>query len=113
MLSQLLEDHLKQLREEDGVLSDGGDDGDEESAWNGWDVESDTSSESSDGWIDVESEGEEDLDISDSEDEYEKSKVEQVKADEPGASDNVDGDRPSRISSLATTKVRFQRVIVF
>lgn len=99
---QLLEDHLKQLREEDGVGS-GDDDDDDESAWNGWDVESDSSSESSDGWIDVQSEGDDDLEVSDSEDEREKPTAD--KADAALADDNVNGDGSSRISSLATTKV--------
>ncbi|KAI0085392.1 actin cytoskeleton organization and cell cycle progression protein [Irpex rosettiformis] len=101
----LLEDHLKQLREEDGVLS--GDDVDDEAAWEGWDVESDSSSESSEGWIEVESDDDDDLQISDSEDEHEKPRGDKSKIATAEAVNNqaVEGNEPSRVSSLATAKI--------
>ncbi|KAL1947505.1 hypothetical protein VTO73DRAFT_13229 [Trametes versicolor] len=114
----MLEDHLKKLREEDGIVS-GDEDEDETAAWEGWDVESD-SDESSDGWISVESDGDDDLDISDSEDEGDnkrkKKKKGKGKAEDEMEEDDGDGEEASkdeapeedavqRISSLATTKI--------
>ena len=58
---------MKKLREDNGHQSDI-DERDDDGAWRDWDIESDSSVESSDGWVDVESD-EGDLDISDSEDE--------------------------------------------
>jgi protein SDA1 len=80
--TQLLEDHLHKLGTE-------GTTGDDESAWHGWEVESDSSDGSeNETWIDVDDDAE-CLDISDVE-------------DEPG---HVE-DTLIRISTLATTKVR-------
>ncbi|KAG6910891.1 hypothetical protein DXG01_006574 [Tephrocybe rancida] len=85
----LLEDHLQSLRDEEGVVLD--DEEDQEAAWDGWDVESDKSdSDSEDEWHNV-SEDDNDLVISDSEDEAER---EQPKS-----------EAPPRISTLATTKI--------
>ncbi|KZT20254.1 actin cytoskeleton organization and cell cycle progression protein [Neolentinus lepideus HHB14362 ss-1] len=104
----LLEDHLRALRREEGVVS--GDEGeDDEEDWKDWDVGSDSSDSSSDseGWIDVESDGEEGFDVSDSEDEREKAK----KLEKGGeGQEKMDVDEkeetgPSRVSSLATTKI--------
>ncbi|KAI0688738.1 actin cytoskeleton organization and cell cycle progression protein [Cytidiella melzeri] len=100
----LLEDHIKKLREEDGVPS--GDEEDEQAAWDGWDVESDSSEESSNGWLDVESDGGDGLEISDSEDEHET--VERGHKDDVEVvmeCTEVGQDGPSRVSSLATTKI--------
>ncbi|BGP15092.1 hypothetical protein JCM10213_002762 [Rhodosporidiobolus nylandii] len=44
---------------------------DDEAGWDGWDVESGSESDSSGGWINVDSEGESDLEISDSDDDDE------------------------------------------
>ncbi|KAF9475067.1 SDA1-domain-containing protein [Pholiota conissans] len=90
----LLEDHLQQLREEDGV--DLGDDNDE-TMWQGWDVESDDSDSESEfeDWISVNDSDSRDLIISDSEDEGEKTKLHQEDAE----------TNLSRISTLATTKI--------
>lgn len=73
-------------------------DGEDESAWQGWDVDSDSSDESeSEGWIDVDDNNDA-LNISDSEDEGDKLPSAAPKNDEaPTAS--------TRISTLATTKV--------
>ena len=89
---------MKKLREEEGVEL--ADEDNDEAGWEGWDVESDSSEESSDGWIDVESDGDEDLEISDSEDEGpSKEKI----AEQSNAEDDVPDI--TRVSTLATTKV--------
>ncbi|TBU28964.1 SDA1-domain-containing protein [Dichomitus squalens] len=117
----LLEDHLKKLREEDGAASGDEDEGDE-AAWEGWDVESDSSEESSDGWLDVDSDSDEDIEVSDSEDEDgNKSKKSREKGkgkakagddDEDAEMDDEDEGKEDaaegavkRISTLATTKI--------
>ncbi|ESK96514.1 sda1 family protein [Moniliophthora roreri MCA 2997] len=88
----LLEDHLQKLREEDGEMNEE----DDEAAWNGWDVESDSSEDSdeSEGWINVESSDEEFFDVSDSEDEAEKGKEQPEESAKEAA-----------VSALATTKI--------
>ncbi|KAI0050999.1 SDA1-domain-containing protein [Auriscalpium vulgare] len=99
----LLEDHLKAMREEAGVAS-GEEDADEDDAeaWNGWDVEEDSSDDSeSEGWIDVSSDGEDNIDISDSEDEGGKSKKKDMDVDQSEAK----AADPNRLSTLATTKI--------
>ncbi|KAJ7074422.1 SDA1-domain-containing protein [Mycena amicta] len=80
----LLEDHLQQLRNENGEV----DEEDEEAAWNGWDVDSDSSESESEGWMDVE-DNDDDLHISDSEDD-----------DKP-----IEPPAAARVSTLATTKI--------
>ncbi|KAI0332066.1 actin cytoskeleton organization and cell cycle progression protein [Cubamyces sp. BRFM 1775] len=114
----LLEDHLKKLREEEGVAS-GDEEEDDEAAWEGWEVESE-SEESSDGWISVDSDTESDLEISDSEDEDDKRKKKgkgKAKAgqeddggkdegdEKEGAAQETAEEAAKRISSLATTKI--------
>ena len=109
---KLLEDHLKRLREEEGAPNADMEE-DDEAAWEGWDVESDSSdNESSDGWIDVESDGEDNLEVSDSEDEGDlkkdkgKGKEKAMDVDKEDDGDEVPALLdPSRISTLATTKV--------
>ncbi|KAJ2916019.1 hypothetical protein MD484_g4411, partial [Candolleomyces efflorescens] len=84
----LLEDHFKVL--ENGKEED---DSDNEDDWKGWEVESDSSSDSeSEGWIEVSDDENENLVISDSEDEGE---------DKPMAEAQVE----KKISTLATTKI--------
>ena len=94
---------------------------DDEAAWEGWDVESD-SEESSDGWISVDSDSDEDLEISDSEDEDGKTskkskgkgKAKAKDADDMEAEDDnkeeTAEEAAKRISTLATTKVCLLRV---
>lgn len=79
---------MQKLRNDDGViLGDGADDDDK--AWDGWDVESDSSDDESDEeWHDV-SDNDKNLVFSDSEDEADCRKPE----------------APPRISTLATTRV--------
>ncbi|KAK0502957.1 SDA1-domain-containing protein [Armillaria luteobubalina] len=93
----LLEDHFNKLREEEDVdVDETGDAG-----WEKWDVESDSSdSESeSEGWIDVD-DADDQLVISDSEDEGEKKDGENAKVDEKNSEDVA-----TRVSTLATTKI--------
>ena len=73
---------------------------DEEAAWEGWDVESDSDESESEqeDWIDVQSDGE-DLVLSDSDDEGNKNIT---KAAEQG---DKKEDLTTRVSTLATTKV--------
>lgn len=81
---------MKRLREEDGVESD------DESKWEGWDVETDSSESSDDeGWIDVDSDSNRDIMVSDSEDE-----------DDEKEKDPVLDVQPPQPSTLGTTKVK-------
>ncbi len=90
--SKLLEDHMKKLREEDGVETE---DDDDESKWEGWDVETDSSDSSDEeDWINVDS-NDNDIVVTDSEDE-EKPTEESPKAE---------SSQPLRVSTLATSKV--------
>ncbi|KAH9857763.1 SDA1-domain-containing protein [Lenzites betulinus] len=114
----LLEDHLKKLREEDGVVS-GEEEEDDAAAWEGWDVESDSDAESSDGWVSVDSDSDNDVEISDSEDEdgnlkrKKKGKSKRMAAEEDADKDeDMEADKEEtaeeavqRISSLATSKI--------
>lgn len=81
-------------------------DEDDEAAWEGWDVESDSSEDSSDdeGWLDVPSDGD-DLELSDSDDEKPKPESKDAGPDEKIAGATPENDEPARISTLATTKV--------
>ena len=84
-----MENHLQKLKDDDDGVADEND----AAAWEGWDVDSDSpSSDESEGWMDV-PDNDEDLIISDSEDEQDKA------APETGIS-----DVPSRTSTLATAK---------
>ncbi|KAH9072189.1 protein required for actin cytoskeleton organization and cell cycle progression [Lactarius deliciosus] len=88
----LLEDHLRTLGE-DKLPSD-------ENDWEGWELESASSDDSSDsgGWIDVESDGGDHLSVSDSEDEDKKSDGKLP----PNEGSSTDANRTS---TLATTKI--------
>lgn len=79
-------------------------------AWEGWDVESDSSEESDDSdWKNVESDGEEAFYVSDSDDEKPKKKKEGDTDVDAEKDDVKTEDAPveegKRISNLATTKV--------
>ncbi|QRW01355.1 hypothetical protein RhiLY_00352 [Ceratobasidium sp. AG-Ba] len=106
---ELLEDHLEQQSD---AGSDAGSDSD---GWGGWEVDSESSDESdeSEGWIDVESDNEE-LEISDSEDEGDKKKRKGKSGSQDQDEDEEmeDGSEkagaepePARVSTLATTKI--------
>jgi len=73
-------------------------DGDEQDAWEGWDIESDSDSESESDWIAVSSEDDEDIVISDSEDEATTDRVPSSKL-EPAMSP------PQAVENMAMTKI--------
>ena len=102
-IRQLLEDHLQRLRDDNDTMSAGDPD---DAAWHGWEVESNSSSESSEseGWIDVVSDEAEEFDVSDSDCEQPGTvKEKELKTGEP-----CDTAEPAgRVSTLATTKVDF------
>src|SRR6266702_1001508 len=83
---------------EDELPSDGEEE--DEKAWDGWELESESSDDTSDsgGWIDVESDGGDHLSVSDSEDEDKKSNGKLPENEGPSTEAN-------RTSTLATTKV--------
>jgi protein SDA1 len=91
---------LKTTRGGDTAFDD--EEKDDEEAWEGWEVESESSDDSSDsgGWIEVESDGGDHLNISDSDGEGEKS-GEKLQENDGSATD------ANRTSTLATTKVCF------
>lgn len=105
---------LEKWKEEQGINSENEAE-DEEAGWNNWDAESDDSDDG-EGWINVESDGE-DIDISDSEDEREKKKAKAKAAS--GSADGEDASKATeakenaealkeeenRISKLATTRI--------
>lgn len=79
------------------------DEGDDDTVWQGWDIESNESDEDSDGdedWINVDDDEDEPLVISDSEDENENENAKNDRANQGPESPN-----PPRISTLATSKV--------
>ncbi|KIK63819.1 hypothetical protein GYMLUDRAFT_71942 [Collybiopsis luxurians FD-317 M1] len=67
----LLESHFKQLRDEEGGKSTAELGEEKDAGWEGWDIESDSGSDSDseDGWENVSSDSDDDIEISDSEDE--------------------------------------------
>ncbi|QIW96348.1 hypothetical protein AMS68_001866 [Peltaster fructicola] len=88
---------LEKWKEEQGIESAE----DEANGWNNWDAESDDS-ESSAGWVNVESDGEE-IDISDSEDEKEN-KTNGATEKQPEAATALK-EEEQRMSKLATTRI--------
>ncbi|KIO21269.1 hypothetical protein M407DRAFT_10468 [Tulasnella calospora MUT 4182] len=106
---ELLEEHFAQLRAEEGDDAAGLMDDDDDAAWEGWEVESDSSSES-EGWHDVSSD-EGDIVISDSDDDRPKSKGK--KAQPTGEDEDLKPEdvaipaatEVSLVSNLATTKI--------
>ena len=85
---------------------------DEEAAWEGWDVESNSSDDSDDSrsWHDVESDGEEAFDVSDIDDESPKG-ADKVTGKAKGRQEGAEKedvemtDEAPRASTLVTTKV--------
>jgi protein SDA1 len=112
LLEQWKEEQRRKRREEQGLPADGPSDEDEddeadEAAWKNWEEGDDDSDDSSEGWIDVEADGE-DIEISDSDDDEahpaKKVKVDvqdsetkkEAASEEPGA---------KKVSKLATTRI--------
>lgn len=84
----------------------------DEAGWENWDVETDSSDSESEGWVDVSSD-DEDLHVSDSEDEKETSSTQaRDKARDDGEADKDTRAQDNRISTLATTKVRATLLVV-
>lgn len=104
---QLLEEHIRVMKEEKQENSDGDEEDDNEDDWAAWEVATDSSDDSSasEGWISVSSDSENDLELSDSDDEKDDEKMEAkgdkedvLMPDEPPAPQD-----PSQ--SIAATKV--------
>jgi protein SDA1 len=97
---------LNQRKIEEGPDIDMADGDDDQNGWEGWDIASDDSSEdeSENGWINVESDGEEAFDMSDSEDESMKKK--ESLGPVVSQQSETSNQQEKRISTLATTKVR-------
>ncbi|XP_006458331.1 hypothetical protein AGABI2DRAFT_199902 [Agaricus bisporus var. bisporus H97] len=91
----LLEEHLAKLRKEGASSQGDNDDDDDDAAWEGWDEDSSDSSSESEGWIDVEDDNDE-LVISDSEDEDNNGNKE--------VAPKLDTTE-TKFSQLATTKI--------
>ncbi|GJJ07770.1 hypothetical protein Clacol_001975 [Clathrus columnatus] len=104
---ELLEAHFEKLRAEDDGNGVEVNEEDDEAAWEGWEVDSETSDSESEGWIDVSSDDEDDIVISDSEDESTKKGK---RKDKKEADESMETDPPEviesvpRTSTLATTK---------
>lgn len=97
---------MQKLREEDGISLNEKDD---DTVWQGWDIESDSGDDASDedeDWINVDDDNDEPLVISDSEDENEKAKNGREDLDH-------ESPNPPRISTLATSKVSLASLGVF
>ncbi|KAL5531528.1 hypothetical protein ACEPAG_4405 [Sanghuangporus baumii] len=86
---ELLEEHMRMMKETEAERSDASDEeNDDGDAWEGWEVASDSdSSSSSDGWIDVSSDSENDLEISDSDDEK-RSQKKKAKEEKSGTEES-------------------------
>ena len=79
-------------------------DEDDGKAWANWDVESDdSSSDSEDGWMNVDSDGDDKFDVSDSDDE---------KLPKPPKDEETPKEDTKRVSTLATTKVYMPLLLV-
>jgi len=89
----------------EGLDSEEEDEEEENAGWQNWDVESDASDDS-DGWINVESDNE-DIHISDSEDEKDKRATKRTKIEGTGNETNTTTaeDGPKSTSQLATTRL--------
>ncbi|EJD07420.1 SDA1-domain-containing protein [Fomitiporia mediterranea MF3/22] len=110
----LLEDHIRKIKEADGDDSDAsGDKDDDEDGWAGWEVASDSdTSSSSDGWMDVSSDSEHDLEISDSEDEKDNKKKRNVDDDDDSEKDEKNEDEKKDEEEEDTKKDPPQSIIL-
>jgi len=111
LLEKYKEEERRKLRIAQGLDPDGADDDQlDEQDWKAWEVEHDSDSDDSGGWIDVESDGE-DIEISDSEDEdgpkKKKTKIDgEGEANRDAEKENeADAAEEKRISTLATTTI--------
>lgn len=105
---KLLEEHLEQLRAEEGTEGDALAEEDDETGWEGWDAQSDSSESSSASWIDVESDNQ-DIYVSDSDEDVTAKKKKGVdEVAQPEQDQTMSEPTEPQISSLATTKARFR-----
>ncbi|KAK6353134.1 Severe Depolymerization of Actin [Orbilia brochopaga] len=106
LLEKWYEEQKAKKGEEGGEEEVDGDDDDQ--AWEGWDVESD--SDDSGSWIAVASDDEKDIEISDSEDEKPSARSKKARADDEPVANGGSAEQPAaesegNIMSLATTKI--------
>lgn len=113
LLEKWKEEERRKKRIEKGLDPDGPDDENEaeDEDWNNWEVESDTDSDDSGGWINVEQDGE-DIVISDSEDEKppakkakKESDAEESAAKDPEAEARAAKEKEEAALKLATTRI--------
>lgn len=115
LLEKWKEEERRKRRIEKGLDPDGPDDDeDAEEDWKNWDVESDSDSDDSGGWIDVEPDGE-DIIISDSEDEkppnkkaktiVSEDKAEEKEEEDPEAEAKSAKEKEEAALKLATTRI--------
>ncbi|KAH0562219.1 hypothetical protein GP486_003084 [Trichoglossum hirsutum] len=90
----------EEIGETNGSLGEGGEDGDEED-WGAWEVEEDDS-DSSGGWINVDSEDE--IEISDDDDKP-PTKRAKIREESPAKAEEKTGDMRDKTSNLATTRI--------
>lgn len=110
------EDERKQKRAEKGLPSDAEDgedeEEDEEANWAAWNVDDDEDSDDSGGWINVQSD--DDINLSDSDDDNDKEKPPTKKAKQTGGEENTENKdnenkdnetAEQKFSKLATTRI--------
>lgn len=113
---ELLDEHFAAMRKEanGGISEDEPDfDEDDEAGWDNFEVESDSDSDSDseDGWMDVSSDGDDDFDISDSDDDAPKAKKRKTskkaaEEDEEAAEDDDDAKSVVSNATSATTEAK-------
>lgn len=107
---------MKQIKENENEENSGEED-DEENDWAGWEVASESSdSSSSDGWIEVSSDSDNDLELSDSDDEETKKDVVKGANDQEDTAPQLEGKEVAQLDpaqSIATTKVHFICILFF
>ncbi|KAL2364399.1 hypothetical protein RJZ56_002657 [Blastomyces dermatitidis] len=113
LLEQWKEEERRKRRREQGLPSDG-EDGDEaeneEEDWGAWDVDEGDESDDSGGWIDVQSDDEINIELSDSEDEgpaAKKAKINEENGESRATTEDPQNDKgkEKKPSTLATTRI--------
>ncbi|BEI81033.1 hypothetical protein CcaverHIS002_0201930 [Cutaneotrichosporon cavernicola] len=91
---ELLDEHFAAMRKE----ANGGDEG----GWDNFEVESDSDSDSEGGWMDVVSDGDDDIVMSDSDDDEPKAKKRKTKAKDEAEEEDDDAKSVASTSTTAT-----------
>ncbi|EGC44332.1 SDA1 domain-containing protein [Histoplasma capsulatum var. duboisii H88] len=110
LLEQWKEEERRKRRREQGLPSDG-EDGDEESEdedWAAWDVAEGDESDDSGGWIDVHSDEEINIEVSDSENEgpaAKKAKLSESNGESRATTEEPQMEKEKKPSTLATTRI--------